>query len=111
MPRPCRNSRGLQPNPERLGPQSVQPTMVHGKVPIVDDMGVSVGSTNFDNRSFRLNDEANLNIYDPAFAAEQVRVFEADRARSRRMTRQEFNERSAPQKVLDALAGVLRGQL
>jgi hypothetical protein len=29
---------------------------------------VSVGSTNFDNRSFRLNDEANLNIYDAEFA-------------------------------------------
>ena len=39
---------------------------------------VSVGSTNFDNRSFRLNDEANLNVYDPAFAARQSAVFEDD---------------------------------
>ena len=46
-----------------------QPTMYHCKVIIVDDVWVSVGSTNFDDRSFRLNDEANLNIYDAAFAA------------------------------------------
>ena len=39
-----------------------QPTMYHCKVMIVDGLLVSVGSTNFDNRSFRLTDEANLNI-------------------------------------------------
>ena len=36
-----------------------QPTMYHCKVMIVDGLLVSVGSTNFDMRSFRLNDEAN----------------------------------------------------
>ena len=45
-----------------------QPTMFHCKTMIVDDVWVSVGSTNFDNRSFRLNDEANLNVLDPALA-------------------------------------------
>ena len=45
---------------------------------IVDQLMVSVGSTNFDNRSFRLNDEANLNVYDAAFAARQTGVFEQD---------------------------------
>ena len=58
-----------------------QPTMYHCKVMVVDDLLVSVGSTNFDNRSFRLNDEANLNIYDEAFAKAQVAVFEEDLAR------------------------------
>src|SRR4030095_15326782 len=47
-----------------------QPTMYHCKVMIVDDVFVSVGSANFGNRSFRLNDEANLNVYGPEFAAE-----------------------------------------
>ena len=46
-----------------------QPTMFHCKMLIVDQLMVSVGSTNFDNRSFRLNDEANLNVYDADFAA------------------------------------------
>src|SRR6185503_18770981 len=49
-----------------------QPTMYHTKVMVVDDLWTSVGSTNFDNRSFRLNDEANLNILDAQFALEQA---------------------------------------
>ena len=40
------------------------PTMFHVKSMVVDDLFVTVGSTNFDNRSFRLNDEANLNVLD-----------------------------------------------
>jgi cardiolipin synthase len=88
-----------------------QPTMYHCKVLIVDDVWVSVGSTNFDDRSFRLNDEANLNIYDAAFAAEQVKVFEADKAQSRLMTRAEFKNRSALGKILDKMAALFRRQL
>ena len=88
-----------------------QPTMYHCKVLIVDDIWVSVGSTNFDDRSFRLNDEANLNIYDAAFAAEQVKVFPADRANSRLMTRAEFKNRSFIGKIFDKVAGLFRGQL
>ncbi len=88
-----------------------QPTMYHCKVMIVDDLWVSVGSTNFDDRSFRLNDEANMNIYDAAFAAEQVKVFAADRAQSRLMTRTEFKDRSALRKLGDNIAGALRRQL
>ena len=82
-----------------------QPTMFHCKVIIVDDMWVSVGSTNFDDRSFRLNDEANLNIYDTTFAAEQVKVFEADKAKARLMTRSEFKTRSKLGKLVDRIAG------
>jgi len=88
-----------------------QPTMYHCKVIIVDDAWVSVGSTNFDDRSFRLNDEANLNIYDVAFAAEQVQVFERDKNQSRLMSRSEFKNRSAFGKICDDIAGILRRQL
>ncbi|MDP3069672.1 MAG: phospholipase D-like domain-containing protein [Opitutaceae bacterium] len=88
-----------------------QPSLFHCKVFIVDDVWVSVGSTNFDNRSFRLNDEANLNVYDAIFAAEQIGVFEGDKSRSRQMTRAEFKERSALGKAFDAAAGLLRQQL
>src|SRR5690606_35901227 len=45
-----------------------QPTMFHNKMMIVDHELVSVGSTNFDLRSFQLNDEASLNVYDRGFA-------------------------------------------
>lgn len=70
-----------------------QPTMYHCKVLVVDDLWVSVGSTNFDERSFRLNDEANLNVYDREFAARQRADFEADLARSRRVTFEEWRAR------------------
>jgi cardiolipin synthase A/B len=60
-----------------------QPTMVHVKLIIVDDAFVSVGSGNFDNRSSRLNDEANLDVLNRAFAAEQTRLFEMDKRHSR----------------------------
>jgi cardiolipin synthase len=88
-----------------------QPTMYHCKVLIVDDIWVSVGSTNFDDRSFRLNDEANLNIYGANFAVEQVTVFEDDKARSRLMSRAEFKQRSAVRRVFEQVAGVFRRQL
>jgi cardiolipin synthase len=88
-----------------------QPSLYHCKVLIVDDIWVSVGSTNFDNRSFRLNDEANLNIYDPVFAAEQATVFEDDKRVSRQMTRTDFKDRSRMGKMFDAVAGLLRQQL
>ena len=88
-----------------------QPTMYHCKVIIVDDVWVSVGSTNFDDRSFRLNDEANLNIYDAVFAAEQIERFEDDKSKSRRMTRAEFKDRSAAGKLFDRISVSLRRQL
>jgi cardiolipin synthase len=88
-----------------------QPTMYHCKVLIVDGVWVSVGSTNFDDRSFRLNDEANLNVYDAAFAAAQIEVFEKDKKESRLMTRDQFKERSAVGRVLENAAAMLRRQL
>ena len=63
-----------------------QPTMVHVKLMIVDDIFVSVGSGNFDNRSIRLNDEANLDVLDRDFAAKQTRLFEMDKRNSREVT-------------------------
>jgi cardiolipin synthase len=87
-----------------------QPSLYHCKVIIVDDVWVSVGSTNFDNRSFRLNDEANLNVYDAKFAAEQVATFEADKRVSRQMTRAEFKRRSAVGKMIDSVVGLWRQQ-
>ena len=88
-----------------------QPTMYHCKVMIVDQLLVSVGSTNFDNRSFRLNDEANLNVYDAAFAKRQTEVFEDDLKRSRRVTYEEWLNRALREKAHEKLTGWLRSQL
>jgi cardiolipin synthase len=88
-----------------------QPTMFHCKVMVVDGLLVSVGSTNFDTRSFRLNDEANLNVYDAAFAAAQVGVFELDLARTRRITLEEWSARPWHEKLLERAAALLAPQL
>jgi cardiolipin synthase len=88
-----------------------QPTMYHVKVVVVDDVWTSVGSTNFDNRSFRLNDEANLNILDAEFAAGQATQFEADKARSRRITLEEWRRRPWRERAVEWLAGLVRLQL
>jgi cardiolipin synthase len=88
-----------------------QPTMFHVKVMVVDEIWTSVGSTNFDNRSFRLNDEANLNICDAEFAAAQARIFEEDKARSRRITLEEWRRRPWRERAIERLAGLLRLQL
>jgi len=88
-----------------------QPTMYHCKVMIIDRLWVSVGSSNFDNRSFRLNDEANLNALDPDFAAEQIRVFELDKRQSKQITYAAWKNRPWHVKGVEFLAGLLRGQL
>lgn len=88
-----------------------QPTMYHCKMMIVDDYFVSVGSANFDNRSFRLNDEANLNVYSTSFAAEQTSVFEADKARSDLVTYQEWRRRSVFKRLLEQVLAPFRSQL
>lgn len=86
-------------------------TMYHCKVLIVDDLLVSVGSTNFDNRSFRLNDEANLNVYDAGFAKRQTKVFEADIRQSERVTYEAWLDRPWTEKLAERLSGLLRSQL
>jgi cardiolipin synthase len=88
-----------------------QPTMYHVKVAIVDEIWTSVGSTNFDNRSFRLNDEANLNVFDPRFADAQTRVFEEDRKRARRISLEEWRRRPLQERALERVAALFRLQL
>jgi cardiolipin synthase len=88
-----------------------QPTMFHCKVMIVDDVWVSVGSTNFDSRSFRLNDEANLNVFDRDFALSQIRAFEDDKSKSTLVSLEAWQSRPWTEKVMEHGAGLLRSQL
>lgn len=88
-----------------------QPTMFHCKVLVVDGLWTSVGSTNFDNRSFRLNDEANLNIYDAEVAARQIALFHEDLKKSRRVTYEEWEARPWREKLFERGAALLNAQL
>ena len=84
-----------------------EPTMVHVKLLIVDDIFVSVGSGNFDNRSVRLNDEANLDVLDRNFAARQLRLFQNDKSSSREI---KLEEATTPNPLPHA-AGLVAPQL
>lgn len=88
-----------------------RPTMFHCKVMVVDEALVSVGSTNFDTRSFSLNDEANLNVYDAPFAREQIAVFERDRALAHRVTFDAWRRRPWREKLWEHTAALLSSQL
>jgi cardiolipin synthase A/B len=88
-----------------------EPTMFHCKMLVVDRRMVSVGSTNFDNRSFRLNDEANLNIYDTAFAERVTAVFDRDLMRTRRITYDAWKERPWQEKLVEHASALLSSQL
>ena len=85
--------------------------MFHCKVLVVDGRWTSVGSTNFDSRSFRLNDEANLNVYDEQFAARQLVQFEEDLGKSRRITLHEWETRPLWQKAWDHTVAFFGPQL
>ena len=85
-----------------------QPTMYHTKMMLVDALFVSVGSTNFDNRSLSLNDEANLSVLDARFAAQQGRVFEDDLEHVRRITLEEWSNRPFIDKLTERFTSMLR---
>jgi cardiolipin synthase len=78
---------------------------------VIDGLWTSVGSTNFDNRSFRLNDEANLNILDAAFAAEQTRIFEADLRQARVITLAAWLARPWRERLVERIASTIGSQL
>ncbi len=76
-----------------------QPAMYHAKLMIVDDYYVTVGSTNFDNRSFRLNDEANVNIIDREFGLEMSGYFDEDLEQSMQITIEDLQNRPLRHKI------------
>jgi cardiolipin synthase len=87
-----------------------QPGMIHSKLLVVDEAWVVTGSTNFDNRSFGLNDEVNLAVQDAPLAARAMEQFAADLRTCRAVTLQDWQRRSAAERVLAALGAVLERQ-
>jgi cardiolipin synthase len=83
-----------------------QPSMVHAKIMVIDGMWSVVGSTNFDNRSFGLNDEVNLVTLDRALAAQLRAQFDADIARGMRVNYDTWKKRSLFERGIE-MAGFL----
>jgi cardiolipin synthase len=88
-----------------------RPAMFHSKMLIVDGRLVSVGSTNFDPRSFRLNDEASLNVYDHDLAARMTDVFERDLAQSDPITFEQWSRRPWRERLHERFAVLFRSQM
>jgi cardiolipin synthase len=88
-----------------------QPTMMHAKTMVVDGIWTTIGSSNFDDRSFRLNDEVNVNVYDEGIAAQMEQMFFEDLARSEEITRPRFLKRPLGDRVKEWFADWLKPQL
>lgn len=86
-----------------------QPAMYHAKIMIVDEYFVTVGSTNFDNRSFRLNDETNVNILNEEFGKLMADYYDQDLLQSDRITREEWKNRPLWQKAAGCLITKVMG--
>jgi cardiolipin synthase len=83
-----------------------QPAMFHNKLMIVDDYLTIAGSANFDNRSFSLNDESNVLVFDRDFAAKMTDVVERDIGRSQELTLEQWRHRPWTRRVLDWLSAL-----
>jgi cardiolipin synthase len=88
-----------------------EPALYHCKYMVVDGCWASVGSTNLDNRSLRLNAEANLNVLDCDFAGVHERVFAKDRSLSHEITLREWERRPLKERALGLVGSVLRTQM
>lgn len=84
---------------------------IHQKVLIVDREWCTIGSTNFDPRSFRINDEISVAIHDPEVAQELARAFEEDVRGAEKWTLERWNERTLAHRVTDQASVLVKRQL
>ncbi len=87
-----------------------QPAMMHAKVMVVDGAWSVIGSTNFDNRSFGLNDEVNVAFLQRSVAARLEADFAADLAHCRPIEMNEWRRRPLSERAFAVLARVLERQ-
>lgn len=86
-------------------------TMMHHKYMVCDGLWSSIGTTNFDNRSFALNDENNVSVYNADFARQWETIFQHDLAVCARVDPQKWQQRSWLLKLGEKLAMLLRDQV
>ena len=88
-----------------------EPTMFHLKTMVVDGIFSTVGSANFDDRSFHLNDEVNLFVYDGAFAELMKQRYEQDLSHSRPYTLAMWRSRPPIKRLTEWLIAPVRSEL
>ena len=88
-----------------------RPALLHAKTMVIDGVWATIGSTNLDHRSFALNEELNVAVYDVKTAQRLEKIFEQDLANSRPVTYKKWSRRGLPSRVLELLALPLREQM
>lgn len=88
-----------------------RPALLHAKTMVVDGIWATIGSTNLDRRSFALNEELNVAIYDVDTAQRLERVFDEDLRNSRRVMYDDWNHRGFTSRFLELLAFPLKEQM
>jgi cardiolipin synthase A/B len=87
-----------------------QPAMIHAKILIVDRQWAVVGSTNFDNRSFGINDEVNLALRDVAVAQRLEHDMEADLRQAQRVSLEDWRHRGVTERATELIGWVFERQ-
>ena len=87
------------------------PALLHSKTMVVDGVWATVGSTNFDNRSFALNEELNLTLHDRTLAGELEQAFWQDVKFARKITYEEWQDRGLKEKFFELFTFPVEEQL
>ena len=85
--------------------------LLHSKTMVVDGVWATVGSTNFDNRSFALNEELNMTLYDRSLARQLEDTFAEDLKRARKITFEEWENRGFKEKFFELFTFPVEEQL
>jgi cardiolipin synthase A/B len=88
-----------------------RPALLHAKTMVIDSRWATVGSTNLDRRSFALNEEINLVVYNEVVAQRLERTFQDDLSRSRRVTYEDWRGRGIWSRFLEMLSIPIRAQM
>jgi cardiolipin synthase len=84
---------------------------MHHKVMMVDGLWSTIGTANFDNRSFSHNEESNVSVWDEGVARELTDTFEADLAVCDQVNKEAWRRRGLPHKTVEALASFVQDQV
>jgi cardiolipin synthase len=87
-----------------------KPAMIHAKTMVIDGLWSIIGSTNFDNRSFGLNDEVNVAVREPQLAGRIEDDFKKDLDKSERITYERWKARPLLEKCLESVFRILDRQ-
>ena len=88
-----------------------QPALLHAKTMVIDGVFVTLGSINLDNRSFALNQELNLTVYDRELGRRMQQIFAADLSRSARVTYEAWKQRGLRARLYELIALPIKNQL